>query len=62
MKFVELGCLSCSKYSLVAPIHGCGDAPYYGCSDHKDPKECEVCKRNANKGCAKGGHHAVKER
>lgn len=54
MKFVELGCLSCSKYSLVMPIHGRGDAPYYGCSDGRNPKECETCKHNANKGCVKG--------
>ena len=54
MKFIELGCLSCSKYSLVMPIHGRGDAPYYGCSDGRNPKECETCKHNVNKGCVKG--------
>lgn len=62
MNPIELGCLSCSKYSLVTPIHGYGDAPYYKCSDGRNPKECEVCKRNADKGCAKGVCHAVKER
>lgn len=55
MKPIELGCLSCSKYSLVAPIHGRGDAPYYKCIDNKDPKECKACQHNADKGCAKGG-------
>lgn len=54
MESVELGCLSCSKYSLVMPVHGRGDAPYYKCSDGRNPKECEACKHNANKGCAKG--------
>lgn len=54
MEHIELGCLPCSKYSLVTPVHGYGDAPYYKCSDGRNPKECEICKRNANKGCAKG--------
>lgn len=62
MKPIELGCLSCNKYSLVTPMHGYGDAPHYECSDNRNPKECEVCKRNADKGCAKGVRHAVKER
>ena len=54
MNSIELGCLSCSKYSLIAPIHGRGDAPYYRCIDNKDPRECEACKRNTNKVCVKG--------
>ena len=54
MERIELGCLFCSKYSLVTPVHGYGDAPYYKCSDDRNPEECEVCKHNINKSCAKG--------
>ena len=61
MKRIELGCLFCSKYSLVTPIHGYGDAPYYKCNDGRNPKECEICKHNANKSCVKGGHHATEK-
>lgn len=62
MKPIELGCLSCSKYSLVAPIHGRGDAPYYEYSDNRNPEECEMCKCNASKNCVKEEHYAVEER
>ena len=62
MKPIELGCLLCNKYSLVTPMHGYGDAPHYECSDNRNPKECEICKRNTSKNCVKEGHHAVEER
>ena len=61
MKYIEPGCLPCSKYSLVTPVHGYGDAPYYKCSDDRNPEECEVCKHNVNKSCVKGGHHAAEK-
>lgn len=54
MKYIEPGCLYCSKCILVTPVHGYGDAPYYKCSDDRNPEECEVCKHNTNKNCAKG--------
>lgn len=57
MERIELGCLFCSKYSLVISTHGYGDVPYYKCSDGRNPKECEMCKHNANKDCVKGGNN-----
>ena len=43
---VSVGCLSCSSYELIKPVHGNGEAPHYECKKGKNPSECEVCKKN----------------
>ena len=46
---VEFGCIPCTSYELKKPEHGMGYAPTYVCVKGRDPKECEVNKKNAEK-------------